>query len=326
MNTPKFRFVKRKSLADFTSENMPNQILCSCLKANTRIPDETILDAFNEAYPICIEVLADIRLHNARSDDFARLSANEPQSSLLRYCFVYFLLSFHEKAPELRRYLANLKDTLEERMPDIFKPILLNATSMAPMLPGTVFFDASEYTAIDEQPILNDTKEYVKIRNLIQEATRLPKAEAETVLHFLRVTVANECCDWDTIIQIKLNEVLTRLDDSNTRSKYYIADGQTRNFIKILKALFGVNIIVDEQGFYITNFSSFAIDTCRFFNTELKTPPHNHLNEARDTDNYMDIIDRFYKEAQDDYALGKALGKKGGKPTIKEHPQGSITF
>lgn len=326
MNPPKIRFAKRKSLADFTSENMPNQILCSCLRANTRIPDDSILDAFNEAYPICIEALANTKLANVRSDDFARMSANEPQSSLLRYCVAFFLLSFHEKAPELRRYLANLKDTLEERMPDIFKPILLNATSMAPMLPGTVFFNQLEYSIIEDQPILNDTKEYVKIKNLILDAARLPKADAETVLRFLRVTVADECGDWDTIIQIKLQEVLDRIEDSNTRSKYYIDKGQIRNFIKILKALYGVNIIVDEHGFYISNFSAFAIETCRFFNTELNTPPNNQLNEARDTDNYMDIIDKFYKAAEDDYAIGKALNKKGGKPTIKGHPQGSIQF
>ena len=316
--------MKRKSLADFTSENMPNQILCSCLKANTSISDETILDAFNEAYPICIEVLANIRLHNVRSDDFARLSANEPQSALLRYCFVYFLLSFHEKASELRRYLANLKDALEDRMPEIFKPILLNATSMAPMLPGTVFFDASEYVAIDEQPALNDNRQYVKIQNLIQRGELLPKHDAEVVLEFLRATIAEESYDWDTIIKMKIEQVLNRPDDGLIRSKYYIRDGQIRNFVKILNALYAVRVVVEANGLLPSSFNTFAIDVCRFFNTELKTPPHNHLSEARDTDCYMEIFNKLYQAAEDDYNLGKAL--KTEKPNVKEHQQSSLDF
>ena len=37
---------------------------------------------------------------------------------------------------------------------------------------------------------------------------------------------------------------------------------------------------------------------------------------GEDDDNYMDIIDKFYKAAEDDYAIGKALNKKSLVPNM----------
>jgi hypothetical protein len=41
MSHPRFHFEKRKSLADFLFENIPNQFLYHCLKTSTSFPDET---------------------------------------------------------------------------------------------------------------------------------------------------------------------------------------------------------------------------------------------------------------------------------------------
>lgn len=300
MSQPKFRFAKRKSLADFTSENMPNQILCSCLKANTHLTDDDILDAFNEAYPICIQTLADTSLSNTRSADFARLTMHEPQSSLLRYCLVFYLLSFHEKAPELRRYLANLKTTLEERIPEVFNPIMRSAASMAPMLPNTVFFNPSECAAIEDQPALNDTKDYVRISSLINRAKKRPKAESKAVLKVIRAAIADDCSDWNTILNLEMEQIDEMPDDDRPRSGFYIAKGQIRNFVKILKAIYEIHIIVNEKGFIISNFEDFAYEVCSFFNSDLNTPPDSQISEARETSCYMDVFNKLYKAATTD--------------------------
>ncbi len=63
----RFQFAKRKSVSDFVSENLPNHFLYRCLKAHIDLPDETILEAFNEAYQTCINVLAESDIETARS-------------------------------------------------------------------------------------------------------------------------------------------------------------------------------------------------------------------------------------------------------------------
>ena len=63
-----FHFKKRKSVADFLSENLPNQILYATVKQNTNLPEEAILDAFNDAYAICLDVTNSPEVSTARSD------------------------------------------------------------------------------------------------------------------------------------------------------------------------------------------------------------------------------------------------------------------
>lgn len=70
MSSPRFRHQPRKSIDDFLSENIPNQIIFKCLKDNAGLSVPIILDAFNDAYSICIEVIANPDLHTARSENF----------------------------------------------------------------------------------------------------------------------------------------------------------------------------------------------------------------------------------------------------------------
>ncbi len=144
----RFHFEKRKSVADFLSENLPNQFLYRCLKANTSLPEETILEAFNEAYTISIAVLAEPDIHTSRSASFPLMAQSASRSSILAHCFVFFLLSFHEKAADLRLYLGNLRNMLEKAIPEIFRPVLLSATSLAPLYPNSVTFQPSSAAAI----------------------------------------------------------------------------------------------------------------------------------------------------------------------------------
>ena len=322
MSHPTFRFVKRKSLADFTSENMPNQILCSCLRANTRIPDETILDAFNEAYPICIEVLYDPSLHIARSESIPHFVASTSRTSLLSYCFVYFLLSFHEKADEIRPYLDNLKAALLSRMPDIFQPILKSATSTAPLLPGSVVFDVPLPEVMPEPASLNDDKQFIKIMSLINKAEKLPNHEATIVLNVLRSTIAEESGNWDVIIDLALKEVAQRPETPPFHSKYHIRDGQNTTVLKVMKPLFLLKVFEDEKGFVATNFDDFIYPVFEFFNTPLISTPSGLLSEAKKTNSFMDVYKKITEIAQAYYDKGNVLENTKGKPTIKDSSQG----
>ena len=109
-------------MADFLAENMPNKILYATVKENTKIPDELILKAFNDAYIHCLDVLASPELHTRRSETYATMTDGITRSTLLCLAFSYFLLSFHQEASRLGRYLSNLKELLEKRLPDIFHP------------------------------------------------------------------------------------------------------------------------------------------------------------------------------------------------------------
>lgn len=113
-------FHSRRSIDDFLAENLPNCILYECLRKNTLLSDETILTAFNEAYQTCIGVLAEPEQQSSLSDSLGSYALNAPQSSLLRLCFTYYLLSFHKEAPNLYHYLTNLKKILEVRLPEVF--------------------------------------------------------------------------------------------------------------------------------------------------------------------------------------------------------------
>lgn len=306
-------------MADFSSENMPNQILCSCLKANTNIPDELILDAFNEAYPICIDVLTHPELHIARSEDFTRIASNASRSSLLAYCFVYFLLSFTEKAEELQPYLSNLKELLLDRMPDIFKPIMLSASSIAPMLPGSVIFDLPQAAAMPEPQALNDTKQFVKIQTLMRKAAELPKDDHIKALKLIRSTVAEESGNWDQILSMAIDQAIERPDVDIPRSPYKISYRQLTSFVKLARVIYELKIFEKHDGGKLTNAEDFVTNLCSYFNTEIANV-RSVLSSAKQTENFLDIFDQLRDKAVIYYSKGLDLDNHSGKPTINKRP------
>ena len=300
MSQPRFHFEKRKSVADFLSENLPNQFLYRCLKANTSLPDETILAAFNEAYTICIDVLAEPDIHTSRSASFSELAGRASRSSVLAHCLVFFLLSFHEKAADLRRYLDNLKKMLEQSMPDIFRPVYLSATTLASLYPASVSFLPSSDAAISAQPALNDTKQYVKIRNLMLRAEKLPNYEAEVVLEAVRGAIADESGDWDTILSMEIKRISERPELKPGQSHYCIRDGQITNFVKVLRSLYDYRMILANKG-YASNFEEMAYAFCLFLNIQPKSSVYNLLYEGKKAkeEYYLQVFDKL-----------KDLGKK----------------
>lgn len=316
----RFHFEKRKSVADFLSENLPNQFLYRCLKANTSLPEETILEAFNEAYTISIAVLAEPDIHTSRSASFPLMAQSASRSSILAHCFVFFLLSFHEKAADLRLYLGNLRNMLEKAIPEIFRPVLLSATSLAPLYPNSVTFQPSSAAAISAQPALNDSQQYVKIQSLMIHAELLPNYEAATVLRVIRATLADESGDWDKILEMAIERILERPEAKNLHSPYHIADRQITNFVKIVRAVFDLRMLKQENGLYVSNFEDFVNSLGDFFNTPIKTP-HGLLASAKQAKNYMDVFEKIYQYALDFYEKGDALENTGNKPTIKDRQQ-----
>lgn len=309
-------------MADFLSENSPNQFLYRCLKANTDLPEETILAAFNEAYTICIDVLAAPDIHTSRSANFSTLASRASRASLLAHCFVYFLLSFHEKAPELRDYLANLAEALEQAMSDIFTPIKMSAITLSPLYPATVTFKPSSAAAVEEQPALNESKQYVKIRNIILRAEQLPNHEATTVLETVRVAIADERSDWDTILAYEIDKVRNRPEPAYGQSRFRIRDKHLTGFLKVVRALADYKVFQDDKGLVCT-YENVASALCLFFNAHPKSV-HGVLSEAKKTQSYMeffyeleDVAEAFYKDKD---------GVDQPKPTINNRSRNPKLF
>lgn len=137
MSQSNFHFQRRKSVADFLSENLPNQILHATVKESSNLPDEDILNAFNDAYGICLEVIEAPDLNTARSETYETMTDGITYSTLVSLSFAYFLLSFHQDAPSLP---IQPQKTAEKRLPDFFHPIYIAATSMASLIPGSSSF------------------------------------------------------------------------------------------------------------------------------------------------------------------------------------------
>lgn len=268
-------------MADFLSENSPNQFLYRCLKANTDLPEETILAALD--------------IHTSRSANFSALASRASRASLLAHCFVYFLLSFHEKAPELRDYLANLAEALEQAMLDIFTPIKMSAITLSPLYPATVTFKPSSAAAVEEQPALNESKQYVKIRNIILRAEQLPNHEATTVLETVRVAIADERSDWDTILAYEIEKVRNRPEPAYGQSRFRIRDKHLTGFLKVVRALADYKVFQDDKGLVCT-YENVASALCLFFNAHPKSV-HGVLSEAKKTQSYMEFF----------YAMPKTL-------------------
>lgn len=291
----------RKAISEFLDENIPNQILYKCLKENTGISDDNILDAFNNAYTIGIEVVADISVHTVRSFSFSEFT-NISSQSLLSHSLVYCLLSFHPEAPKLTQYLANLKSLLIQRYEKVFSPLLITTSAMASILPGTVTF----FPPKKEEAIPENSKQYIKISTLIAKAEEMPKQENIIVLNALQQAIAHENDDWSEIIRFAIERAEKRPETAPVRSRYRIAKDHQTTFVKLMKIICQTHIFETLDGKLVSNVEDFTRDTAAFLNTTIKNPS-SLLSAARKTDTFMTIFDTLHKYAYDYYTKDDGL-------------------
>jgi len=322
MSHPRFHFERRKSLTDFLSENIPNQFLYHCLKASTSFPDETILEAFNEAYQKCIDVLASPDTENARSAALPEMGRSAPRSSLLYYCIVYYLLSFHEEAANLRPLLFNLDAMLDAQMPDVFKPLKDSVEHLVPLLLGHVSFHESPVSAMPPPATINDSDQYVRIPTLMYYAEKLSNHDAKVVLEAAQYAAAYDKGDWEKILEMDMARISLRPEAGFAHSKYHIRDGQATTVLKVMKPLFLLKVFEDAKGFAASNFDDFIYPVFEFFNTPLNSTPSGLLSEAKKTNSFMDVYKKITDMAQAYYDKGNALENTKGKPTVKDSSQG----
>ena len=319
MSHQRFRFEKRKSLADFLSENIPNQFLYHCLKASTSFPDETILEAFNEAYQKCIDVLASPDIENARSAALPEMGRSAPRSSLLHYCIVYYLLSFHEEAANLRPLLFNLDAMLDAQMPDVFKPLKDSVEHLAPLLHGHVSFSETPVSAIPLPPPLNDRDQYVRIPTLMYYAERLSNHDAKVVLEAAKYAAAYDKGDWAKILEMDLARISLRPEAGVILSPYTIKDRQLTNFIKLLSMIYELSIFKTIDGSKMPSSDNFVIEVSSYFNADASNV-RSLLSSAKQTENFMEVFDTLRDHAEAYYYKGLA-GSKPNKPTTKKSPR-----
>lgn len=317
MSQSSSNFQRRKSVADFLSENMPNRILYATVKDNTKIPDELILKAFNDAYAHCLEVLSSPELHTRRSETYATMTDGITRSTLLSLAFSYFLLSFHQEALRLGRYLSNLKDLLEKRMPDIFRPILI-ATSMASLIPGTSSFGYPVAGTIS--PPVFEPRQFVSMQRVMDKAEELPKEECLIVLETLNDAVIEASGDWNRIIGHRIDAIAKRKEPSMLQSKYRIADRRISDFVVVMRICAELRIFEEIDGFILRNFEKFAIAFGSFFNIDVKDP-NNLFSQAKDRKKFLKIFDDMKEAAIKILENGDSPDEQRQKQTSRKKPQ-----
>lgn len=297
-------FRPRKSIDDFLAESLPNCILYECLRKNTHLSDETILNTFNEAYQTCINVLAEPEQQSLLSDSLGSYASNAPQSSLLRLCFTYYLLSFHKEAPNLCHYLNNLKELLEARLPEVFLLVMSAASSVAPLIPDTVTFNNCT-----NEPLFENRRDCVKVASLVKKANELSKPEADIFLNVLLSVFAEDDGDWKEIIRLAIKHNNARVEQAPLTSPYRIGNRHITDFVKIMRACCELRIFEEDNGLYIRNFEKFVVAFGRFFNTNVKNPS-NLLSDAK-TKSFLKIFDELKTSAGKVLTKGDALDEQG---------------
>lgn len=307
-------FHPRRSIDDFLAENLPNCILYECLRKTTLLSDETILTAFNEAYQTCIDVLAEPEQQSSLSDNLGSYALNAPQSSLLRLCFTYYLLSFHKEAPNLTHYLTNLKKLLEARLPEVFTLVMSTTSSVAPLFPDSVTFNDN-----DCEPLCDRSRDCVKVASLIKKAKELSKSDADIFLKSLQTVFAEEDGDWKELIRIAIKQNNARVERASLSSPYRIGDRHITDFVKIMRACCELRIFEEDNGLYIRNFEKFVVAFGRFFNTDVKNPS-NLLSDAK-TKSFLKVFDRLKAAAEHVLTKGDSLDEQKQKDTIHYRPR-----
>ena len=318
MSHQRFRFEKRKSVADFLSENISNQFLYHCLKANTSLPDETILEAFNEAYQKCIDVLASPDTENARSAALPEMGRSAPRSSLLHYCIVYYLLSFHEEAANLRPLLFNLDAMLDAQMHDVFKPLKDSVEHLSPLLHGHVNFHESLASAMLPPAPVNNSDQYVRIPTLMYYAEKLSNHDAKVVLEAVKYAADYDKGDWAKILEMDLTRISLRPEPGVILSPYTIVKKQLTNFIKLLSMIYELNIFKTIDGSKMPSSENFVIEVSSYFNADASNV-RSLLSSAKRTENFMDVFDELRDHAEAYYYKGLA-DSQPSKPSTKKSP------
>lgn len=320
MSHQRFRFEKRKSVADFLSENIPNHFLYRCLKANTNLPDETILQAFNEAYQLCINILAEPDIQNARSTALPEMGRSAPRSSLLNYSFAYFLLSFHEEVANLRPLLFNVGAMLDTQLPEVFKPLADSAERLAPLFPATINFEQVPAMALPPPNSSLASDQFVRIPTLMILAERLSNHDATLVLSVVEQALAFDKGDWSKILKDFIDRFSWRIEPRCLHSKFYIDQDQKTTFVKIMKALLDLRIIKNIDGTFASDLDSFTADLGELFNTDLHDP-YVMLSKAKSTKIYMKPFAKLCVVAKRFRDKGLGLKGKGSELTVNDLAQ-----
>ena len=305
-------------MADFLSENLPNQILYATVKESSNLLDEDILKAFNDAYGICLEVLEAPELNTSRSDTYETMTNGIAYSTLVSLAFTYFLLSFHQEAPNLRHYLGNLKKLLDTRLPDFFRPIYIAASSMSSLIPGSSSFGypvAQSYFAQLYEP-----RQFISIQHLMLKAKERPRDEYLIVLDTLQDAIHEASGDWTKIIENEIKRISQKKENMMPCSKYRISDYNITKFVKIMRICCELRIIEEDNGLYVTNKANFIIALGRFFNTKIKNP-NNMFSGSKERD-FLKIFDDMKTTAEKLLTEGDSLDEQKKKQASRNGKRG----
>lgn len=153
---------------------------------------------------------------------------------------------------------------------------------------------------------MNETKDSIKIRHLMEQAGRLPKHDSIVVLKALLATVAEEDGDWMQTLRMAIEEAEEREEAAELHSRYRISKQKTMTFVKLFRIVYDLHIFETADGRIASNSENFINDLALFFNTEIKHT-RNLLSSAKRTGNFMDVFDRLHELAQAYYEKGEGL-------------------
>jgi hypothetical protein len=154
--------------------------------------------------------------------------------------------------------------------------------------------------------IMSESKDFVKIRHLMEYAERLPKHDNVVVLKAVLATLAEEDGDWMQTLRMAIEEAEEREEAAELHSRYRISKQKTTTFVKLFRIVYDLHIFETADGRIASNSENFINDLALFFNTEIKHT-RNLLSSAKRTGNFMDVFDRLHELAQAYYEKGDEL-------------------
>ena len=170
---------------------------------------------------------------------------------------------------------------------------------------------------------MNETKDSIKIRHLMEQAGRLPKHDSIVVLKALLATVAEEDGDWTQTLRMAIEEAEERQEAPEIHSSYRISSRQVTTFVKLFRIVYDLHIFETADGRIASNSEDFVCDLGLYFNTEIRNM-RNLLSSAKRTSNFMDVFERLHELAQAYYEKGDGLN--AGKRAEAREWQQRIDF
>ena len=170
---------------------------------------------------------------------------------------------------------------------------------------------------------MNETKDSIKIRHLMEQAGRLPKHDSIVVLKALLATVAEEDGDWTQTLRMAIEEAEERQEAPEIHSSYRISSRQVTTFVKLFRIVYDLHIFETADGRIASNSEDFVCDLGLYFNTEIRNM-RNLLSSANRTSNFMDVFERLHELAQAYYEKGDGLN--AGKRAEAREWQQRIDF